>query len=105
LPGRDLFLRERLIDGAKRRQLEEPLEAGLCAERPRDRQHRVEARVPVLLEALHRREPEPGPLREGGLGQVGVEPQLPRAAGDVEGVENASKMMCPRSKIKLTHRF
>jgi len=59
----------------------------------------------VLLETLNRREPEPGPLRQAGLGQVGVEPQLLRAAGDVEGVKNASKMMYKPSKRKLTHHF
>ncbi len=104
-PGDELFLRERFIDGPKRRQLEELLEACLCAKDPRDRQHRIEARLPVLLEALHCREPEPRPLRQGGLGQVGVEPQLLRAPGDVEAVTNASKLMCKRPKIKLTPHF
>jgi len=59
----------------------------------------------VFLEALNRRQPEPGPLRQVGLGQVGVEPQLLRAPGDVDAIENASKMMCKTEKGKLTHHF
>ncbi|MDP3504351.1 MAG: hypothetical protein Q8S33_28705 [Myxococcales bacterium] len=100
-----MFLLERLIDGPKRRQLEEPREAGFSPQHPRDRQHGIEACLPAFLETLHCREPEPGPLRQVGLGQVGVEPQLLRALGDFEAVTNASKLMCKRPKIKLTPHF
>lgn len=79
LAGEELFLRERLIDGPKRWKLEEPREAGFSPEHPRDRQVGIEACLPAFLETLHCREPQPGPLRQGGLGQVGVEPQLLRA--------------------------
>lgn len=100
-----MFLRERFIDGPNRRELEELLESRLSAEGPRDRQHGIEACLPVFLEALNRREPEPGPLRQGGLGQVRMEPQLLRAPGDVEGVKNASKVMRKPPKNKLTHHL